>query len=126
MLLEGRLDVSGLPVKPALRYFLVRHGDRVLGPHLFPRLGSWYELDHRTYDASVYVADRGRHRPARHLQLVARAAYTDGWGPHVLKVWTGPGRQWSRLSAKNFHTSSLASSWDGLRLGYGGLAPGQP
>jgi hypothetical protein len=92
LLLEGRLDGSGLPVKPALRYFLVRHGDRVLGPDSFPRLGSWYELDHRAYDASVYVADRGRHRPAGHLQLVARAAYTDGWGPHVLKVWVGPGR----------------------------------
>jgi hypothetical protein len=92
VLLEGRLDVSGLPVKPALRYFLVRHGDRVLGPDSYPRLGSWYELDHRPYDASVYVVDRGRHRPARHLQLVGTAAYRDGWGPHVLKVWIGPGR----------------------------------
>lgn len=92
VLLEGRLDVSPMPVKPALRYFLVRHGDRVLGPDSYLRLGWWYELDHRPYDASVYVADRTK-RPASHLRLVGKAAYTDGWGPHVVTVWIGPARR---------------------------------
>jgi hypothetical protein len=92
VLLEGRLDVSPMPVKAALRYFLVRHGDRVLGPDSYLRLGSWYELDHRPYDASVYVADVPR-PPARHFALAGEARYRDGWGRHVVTVWIGPGRQ---------------------------------
>jgi hypothetical protein len=92
VLLAGRLDVSPMPVKPALRYFLVRHGDRVLGPDSYLRLGSWYELGHRPYDASVYVADVPR-PPARHLALAGEARYRDGWGAHVVTVWIGPGRQ---------------------------------
>jgi hypothetical protein len=86
VLLEGRLDVSAMPVKPALRYFLVRHGDRVLAPGSYQRLGWWYELDHRSYDTAVRVSDQAR-PPARHLRLVGEEAYRDGWGPHVVAVW---------------------------------------
>jgi hypothetical protein len=89
--LQGSLDVSPMPVRAALRYFLTRHGDRVLGRGATVRLGSWYELDHRHYDASLHVADV-RRPPAKHLRLAAEATYRDGWGPHVVTVWLGPGR----------------------------------
>jgi len=92
VLLEGGLDVSAMPAKPALRYFLVRHGDRVLGPGSYRRLGWWYELERRPYDESVDVSDQAE-RPARRFSLVAEARYRDGWGAHVLTVWLGPGRQ---------------------------------
>jgi hypothetical protein len=69
----------------------VRHGDRVLGPDSYLRLGSWYELDHRPYDAFVRISDQAR-RPVKHVELVGEAAYTDGWGPHILTVWIGPGK----------------------------------
>jgi hypothetical protein len=92
VLLEGRLDVSAMPLKPALRYFLVRHGVRVLGPDSYQRLGWWYELEHRPYDADVHVSDQAR-SPGRRFALVGEATYADGWGAHVLSVWIGPGRR---------------------------------
>jgi hypothetical protein len=84
--LDGRLDVSPMPIKPALRYLLVRHGVRVLSSGAFQRLGSYYEADHRPYDATVYVGDRLR-PPVAHARLVARARYFDGWGPWTVSVW---------------------------------------
>jgi hypothetical protein len=90
VVLNGKLDVSPMPIKPALRYLLVRHGVRVLGRGARLRLGSYYELDHHPYDASLYVADR-LGRPASHTRLVGRAHYVDGWGPWTVSVWEGPG-----------------------------------
>ena len=84
--LVGRLDVSPMPIKPALRYLLVRHGVRVVSPGASVRLGSYYEVDHRSYDATVYVGDR-LGPPAAHARLVARAHYVDGWGPWTVSVW---------------------------------------
>jgi hypothetical protein len=84
--LDGRLDVSPMPIKPALRYLLVRHGVRVVSSGAYQRLGSYYELDHHPYDATVYVRDR-LGPPAAHTTLVARARYVDGWGPWTVSVW---------------------------------------
>jgi hypothetical protein len=88
VMLDGRLDVSPMPIKPALRYLLVRHGVRVVSRGADQRLGSYYELDHHPYDATVYVRDR-LGRPAPHTRLVARARYVDGWGPWTVSVWVG-------------------------------------
>jgi hypothetical protein len=129
--LDGRLDVSPMPIKPALRYLLVRHGVRVLSRGAFQRLGSYYEVDHRPYDASVYVRDR-LGRPVAHATLVARAHYVDGWGPWTVSVWVAASR--GATSAydgrtawrTNRTTSRFAFTPDGLRLGNGGVAPGQP
>jgi hypothetical protein len=88
--LQGRLDVSPMPIKPALRYLLVRHGVRVLSPGAYQRLGSYYELDHRSYDATLYVRDL-LGPPAPHTRLIARARYVDRWGPWTVSVWAGPG-----------------------------------
>jgi hypothetical protein len=90
VLLDGRLDVSPMPIKPALRYLLVRHGVRVLGRGATLRLGSSYELDHQPYAATIYVRDR-RGPPAAHTRLVDRVRYVDGWGPWTVSVWEGPG-----------------------------------
>jgi hypothetical protein len=84
--LEGRLDVSPMPIKPALRYLLVRHGVGVLSRGASVRLGSSYEVDHRSYDATVYVRDR-LGPPVAHTRLVARPRYVDGWGPWTVSVW---------------------------------------
>ena len=89
--LNGGLDVSPMPIKPALRYLLVRHGVRVLGRRAYERLGYYYETDHRPYVAALYVSDR-LGPPAAHTGLVARARYVDGWGRWTVSVWVGPGR----------------------------------
>jgi hypothetical protein len=89
--LEGGLDVSPMPIKPALRYLLVRHGVRVVSPGASLRLGDYYEADHLPYSATVYVRDR-LGPPAPDTRLVARARYADGWGPWTVSVWVGPGR----------------------------------
>lgn len=90
--LNGRLDVSPMPIKPALRYLLVRHGVRTLSPGADVRLGSYYDLDRRPYDAALYVSDR-LGPPAPRTRLIARARYVDGWGPWTVSVWRGPGRR---------------------------------
>jgi hypothetical protein len=71
---------------------LVRHGVRTLSPGADVRLGSYYELDHRPYDAALYVSDR-LGPPAPRTRLLARARYVDGWGPWTVSVWRGPGRR---------------------------------
>ena len=90
--LEGGLDVSPMPIKPALRYLLVRHGVRVVSPGASLRLGDYYDVDHLPYAATLYVRDR-LGPPAPHSRLVARARYVDGWGPWTISVWVGPGRR---------------------------------
>jgi hypothetical protein len=90
--LEGSLDVSPMPIKPALRYLLVRHGVRVVSPGASLRLGDYYDVDHLPYAATVYVRDR-LGPPAPRTRLAARARYVDGWGPWTVSVWVGPGRR---------------------------------
>jgi hypothetical protein len=138
LLLEGRLDLSGLPIKPALRYFLVRHGDRVLAPGSSRRLGSWYELDHHPYRYTIYVGDRIT-PPAMHFALADRVAYRDGWGRHVVTAWTsvlrrhgrrhpvprGRRRSLSETSSRRPVTAGSRRSGRGGRRGSRGSAAGR-
>jgi hypothetical protein len=84
--LLGSLNIATMPIKPALRYFLVRHGVRPLAPGSFLRLGRWYELYGRPYQVVVYV-ENGTGAPAKGVQLLDRVRFTTGWGPEVVSLW---------------------------------------
>jgi hypothetical protein len=84
--LLGSLNLATMPIKPALRYFLVRHGVRALAPGSYLRLGGWYELYGRPYQAVAYV-ENGTRAPARGVQLLDRVRFTTGWGPEVVSLW---------------------------------------
>jgi hypothetical protein len=84
--LVGSLNVATMPIKPALRYFLVRHGVRPLARGSNLRLGDWYELRHHPYQDIVYVDD-GTRPPVRGARLVDRTGFTDRWGPQVVSLW---------------------------------------
>lgn len=84
--LLGNLNIATMPIKPALRYFLVRHGVRVLARGSSLRLGSWYELYDRPFQYVVYVYD-GVRPPAKGAQLVQRVRFSDRWGAHVVSLW---------------------------------------
>jgi hypothetical protein len=81
----GPLDVGTQPMEPALRFLLVRHGDRVLAQGSYPRLGSYYELDHHPYQWIVYLRDGKRREP--HMTLAARVRFRDPWGTDILSAW---------------------------------------
>jgi hypothetical protein len=72
-------------MEPAIRFFMVRHGDRVLAPGSFPRLGSYYEL----YDRPVQwiVELREDTRPQPRMTLVARVRFTSPWAKELLSAW---------------------------------------
>lgn len=94
----GPLDLGTQPMEPALRFLLVRHGDRVLAEGSFPRLGSYYELEHRPYEWIVYLRDGTSRQP--HMTLAARVRFRDQWGTDVLSAWverhaTHPARRFS-------------------------------
>jgi hypothetical protein len=84
--LVGNLNVATMPIKPGLRYFLVRHGVRPLARGSNLRLGDWYELHRRPYEDIIFVDD-GTRRPVRGARLVDRARFTDRWGPQVVSLW---------------------------------------
>ena len=84
--LVGSLNIATMPIKPALRYFLVRHGVRPLARGSNLRLGDWYELYRRPYQDIVYVDD-GTRRPVRGARLVDRVSFTDRWGRQVVSLW---------------------------------------
>jgi hypothetical protein len=86
VLLEGELDGATMPIKPAVRYFLVARGTRVLAPGSFLRLGSWYELYHRHYREAIYLSDVPR-PPAKHLQLIFHIGFLEGSRQNTLYVW---------------------------------------
>jgi len=96
--LEGKLDVATLPMKPGLRYFLVRHDVRVLGRGSYLRLGTWYELYDRPFSYVVWVDD-GTRAPARHARLVGRVRFRDGFGAQLVSLWAlhvrGRGGSWT-------------------------------
>jgi hypothetical protein len=76
-----------MPIKPALRYLLVRHGGRVVSEGADLRLGTYYDVDHHPYQATVYVRDR-LGQPAPLTRLVARAHYaalTEVEAGHVVR-----------------------------------------
>jgi hypothetical protein len=84
----GTLGIATMPIKPSLRYFLVRHGVRPLAPGSFLRLGDWYELHNRPYSYVVYVRE-GVHRPVSGLRLLDRVHITDGFGRQTVSLWYG-------------------------------------
>jgi hypothetical protein len=88
----GPSDLSTQPIEPAVRYYLVRHGDRVLANGSHQRLGSYYELAGRPYRWFVEIANGSRHRT--HMLRAVTVAFSDAWGRHVFSAWVarvGPG-----------------------------------
>ena len=93
VLLEGQLDGATMPVKPAVRYFLVARGTRVLAPGSFLRLGSWYELYDRPYREAIYLSDVPR-PPVGHVPLAFDVSFREGSTLNTMYVWISrrPGR----------------------------------
>ncbi len=81
----GPLDTGTQPMEPAIRFLLVRHGDRPLAEGSYPRLGSYYELDKRRYQWVLYVTD-GTRKPRR-MMLAARVHFRGPWGPETFSAW---------------------------------------
>ena len=80
------------PIEPAIRYYLVRHGDLVLANGSHQRLGYHYELGHKPYGWLVVIANGSAHR--KHMLRVITVHFTDGWGNHAFSAWVarvGPG-----------------------------------
>jgi hypothetical protein len=94
VLLEGELDGATMPVKPAVRYFLVTRGTRVLAPGSYLRLGSWYELYARPYREAIYLSDVAR-APVRGVPLAFAVGFREGTRRrNTVYVWIShkPGR----------------------------------
>jgi hypothetical protein len=100
VVLDGRLDVSPMPMKPALRYLLARHGVRAVSEGADLRLGTYYDAGNLPYQAAIYVRDR-LGQPAPLTRLVARAHYVDGWGPWTVSVWV----RGSRSATQSHHSA---------------------
>jgi hypothetical protein len=83
----GPLDLATQPIEPAIRFWLVKHGDRPLADGSLPRLGSYYQLNHRHYSWIVWLGNGTTRRP--HLRLVARVRFRDQWGAQTLSAWVG-------------------------------------
>jgi hypothetical protein len=81
----GALDLGTQPMEPGLRFLLVRHGDRVLAPGSFPRLGSYYVLAGHPYQWVVYITDGTRPEP--HMRLASRVSFRSPWRQEVLSAW---------------------------------------
>jgi hypothetical protein len=95
-------------IEPTIRYTLLRHGVRALGPYASRRPGAWYELDHRRYRYVVSVnSDRPPHfRPFR---VVARARMIDARGVHRVTATLSPASAQEDLSPrKNAQTARAA------------------
>ena len=98
----GQLDLATQPIEPAIRFWLVKHGDRPLADGSLPRLGPYYQLYHRRYSWIVYLGNGSARHP--HLRLVARVHFTDQWGPETLSAWIG------RPTAKRSHRQRVAAA----------------
>ena len=89
----GASNVSTLPIEPAVRFGLVRHGDLVLSQGAHQRLGYYYELENKPYRWFVYIADGMRHR--KHMLRAITVHFHDFWGEHTFSAWVarvGPRR----------------------------------
>jgi hypothetical protein len=86
VLLEGTLDGATMPVKPAVRYFLVARGTRVLAPGSDMRLGAWYELYRRPYREAIYLSDVPR-PPVRRVPLAFAVSFREGRTRNTVYVW---------------------------------------
>jgi len=83
---NGGLDTATQPMEPAIRFFLVRHNDRVLAKGSYLRLGNYYELYRsRPVQWRVLLID-GSH-PQAHMTLASRVRYTSPWGREVMSAW---------------------------------------
>jgi hypothetical protein len=93
VLLEGALDGATMPIKPAVRYFLVTRNTRVLAPGSYLRLGTWYELYKRPYREAIYLSDVPR-APVRHVLLAFDVSFREGSVRNTVYVWISrePGR----------------------------------
>ena len=80
----GALDLGTQPMEPGLRFLLVRHGDRVMAPGSFPRLGSYYVLAGHPYQWVVYITDGTRPEP--NMRLASRVSFRSPWGREVLSA----------------------------------------
>jgi hypothetical protein len=89
VVLEGELDGATMPVKPAVRYFLVTRGTRVLAPGSYLRLGSWYELYHRPYREAIYLSDVPR-PPVKGVPLAFHVSFREGATIDTVYVWRSP------------------------------------
>jgi hypothetical protein len=88
----GSLDLATQPIEPAIRFLLVRHGDRVLARGSTPRLGPYYELYNRPVRWTVYLLDGTR--PQRHMRLASRIRFTGPWGRELISAWVTERRAW--------------------------------
>jgi hypothetical protein len=84
--LLANLGYSTMVIKPAIRYFLARHGVRALGQGSKARIGDWYELYDRPYQYVVYLRD-GVNSPASGSRLIDQVSVVDGTGTHVVSEW---------------------------------------
>jgi hypothetical protein len=93
VLLEGELDGATMPIKPAVRYFLVTRDIRVLAPGSYLRLGTWYELYKRPYREAIYLSDVPR-APVEHVPLAFDVSFREGTARNTVYVWISrkPGR----------------------------------
>ena len=81
----GPLDLGTQPIEPAIRFLLVRHGDRPLANGSFPRLGSYYQQYDRPVQWIVYLTDGTRRQ--RGMTLAARVRFDSPWGQETLSAW---------------------------------------
>jgi hypothetical protein len=93
VVLEGLLDGASEPVKPAVRYFLVARGTRVMAPGSYLRLGTWYELYNRPYREAIYLSDVPR-PPVKRVPLAFDVSFREGTTVNTVYVWIShrPGR----------------------------------
>jgi hypothetical protein len=87
VLLIGSLGNATFRFKMAARFALVRRGIRPLSPGTDLRLGSWFELDRRRYDCTVYIEDGNAGPNAGAVPLVS---FTYN-GRYPVSVWMSPG-----------------------------------
>jgi hypothetical protein len=79
-----------VPIEPAVRFALRRHGVRALGNLATLRSGPWYELDHRRYGEVLAIWSNGNAPPVKPLRLVARVGLVDRKGRHVVTAALSP------------------------------------
>jgi hypothetical protein len=97
VVLEGVLDGATMPAKPAVRYFLVTRGTRVLAPGSSLRLGSWYELYDRPYREAIYLSDVPKldgSGSMKNVKLIFHVSFREGSTVNTIYVWRSrrPGR----------------------------------
>lgn len=81
----GPLDTATQPMEPAIRFLLVRHGDRVFARGSFDRLGTYYEPDGRPVQWLVDLADPPRRLPP--MRRVSQVRFRSPWGAETVDAW---------------------------------------